>query len=123
MAAIPTSLPLYLVSGSADPVGGASGSVDTLFGMYKKLGIADVEMKLYPEARHEILNETNRDEVTSDIMAWLAKHQPRIIARASGASVSRPSIYPWPFFVPGGPSSKALPVLPGLGSLGPSTSS
>ena len=73
MARIPKGLPIFLVSGSADPVGGATGSVDKLFEMYRGLGIGDVEMKLYKDAHHEILNETNRDEVTADILTWLEK--------------------------------------------------
>ena len=38
---------------------------------YRDAGVADVTVKLYPAARHEILNETNRDEVTGDVVAWL----------------------------------------------------
>ena len=36
--------------------------------------MADVTVRLYDGARHEILNETNRDEVTADIVAWLSAH-------------------------------------------------
>lgn len=75
LAAIPQGLPVYLISGAADPVGGATGSVDALAALYRGLGIQDVELKLYEGARHEILNETNRDEVTADILAWLARHK------------------------------------------------
>lgn len=74
LAAIPEALPVYLVAGAADPVGAASGSVDALAEIYRGLGLTDVEEKLYPGARHEILNETNRDEVSTDILAWLARH-------------------------------------------------
>ena len=38
---------------------------------YRDAGLVDVTVKLYDGARHEILNETNRDEVTSDVVAWL----------------------------------------------------
>ena len=41
---------------------------------YRDAGVADVAVKLYPAARHEILNETNRDEVTGDVAAWLRAH-------------------------------------------------
>jgi alpha-beta hydrolase superfamily lysophospholipase len=41
---------------------------------YRSLKIQDLEFVLYPEARHEPLNETNRDEVTGDIITWLKKH-------------------------------------------------
>jgi alpha-beta hydrolase superfamily lysophospholipase len=73
MRRIPQALPIFLVAGSADPVGAASGAVDRLAGMYRDLGIKDVEEKLYKDARHEILNELNRDEVMADILAWLEK--------------------------------------------------
>ena len=39
-------------------------------------GVADVTCTLYPGARHEIFNETNRDEVTADVVAWLDAHLP-----------------------------------------------
>ncbi len=74
MAAIPQELPIYMFAGSKDPVGGATGSFDRLFGDYQKLGIRDVSKKLYPEARHETLNETNRQEVMQDALAWLKAH-------------------------------------------------
>jgi alpha-beta hydrolase superfamily lysophospholipase len=77
MAKIPKKLPIYLVSGALDPVGGATGSVTALAQTYRGLGIADVEDKLYAGDHHEILNETNRDEVTADILAWIDKRQAR----------------------------------------------
>jgi Lysophospholipase len=78
MARIPKSLPLFLVAGSADPVGAASGSVDALAASYRKLGIARVDEKLYEGAHHEILNETNRDEVMDDIVAWLEERRKAV---------------------------------------------
>ena len=42
---------------------------------YRDAGLVDVTVTLYDGARHEILNETNRDEVTADVIAWLdARH-------------------------------------------------
>ncbi|WP_231123819.1 hypothetical protein [Nocardioides sambongensis] len=38
---------------------------------YREAGLVDVTVTLYPEARHEIFNETNRDAVTGDVIAWL----------------------------------------------------
>ena len=52
-------------------MGGAAGFVSVLADKYKSAGLQDVETRLYPGARHEILNETNRDEVLADIKAWL----------------------------------------------------
>ena len=42
--------------------------------MLRKAGVKDVEMKLYHGARHEILNETNRQQVYADVLAWCEKH-------------------------------------------------
>ena len=41
---------------------------------YRDAGLTDVTVTVYPGARHEILNETNRDEVTADIIGWLSSH-------------------------------------------------
>lgn len=65
-------LPILLVSGEHDPVGGQGGQgVNVTAGRYRAAGLADVVVTLYPQARHEILNEVNRDEVTSDIIGFL----------------------------------------------------
>jgi alpha-beta hydrolase superfamily lysophospholipase len=68
---IPKSLPIYLMSGSADPVGDMGKGPARLADQYKAAGITRVQLKLYPDARHELLNETNRDQVTSELIAWL----------------------------------------------------
>ncbi|PKL08225.1 MAG: alpha/beta hydrolase [Spirochaetae bacterium HGW-Spirochaetae-7] len=72
MAAIPKSLPLLMIAGSMDPVGAATGSFDWLLKRYRALGMIDLESKLYPGGRHEVLNDTCRDEATADTLAWLA---------------------------------------------------
>ncbi|ADU46634.1 alpha/beta hydrolase [Intrasporangium calvum] len=69
-------LPILLVSGDMDPVGGMGKGVARVAAQYERLGVRDVTMKVYPEARHELLNETNRDEVMDDIVAWLAERLP-----------------------------------------------
>ena len=46
---------------------------------YRAAGIEDVELKLYPGARHEVFNETNRDEVEADFIAWAKR-----VCRTSG---------------------------------------
>jgi alpha-beta hydrolase superfamily lysophospholipase len=71
MARIPKSLPLYLFSGDADPVGDLGKGPAALAKAYRSLGIRDLEFVLYPGARHELLNETNREEVTANILRWL----------------------------------------------------
>jgi alpha-beta hydrolase superfamily lysophospholipase len=66
-------LPLYLFSGEKDPVSKNGKQVCDVFNMYKNAGITDIEMKLYPDARHETLNEINREEVYNDVLSWLEK--------------------------------------------------
>ena len=63
----PKSLPTYLVSGACDPVGEYGKGVLKVF---DELNLHDcnVEMKIYKDARHELLNETNREEVYADLL-------------------------------------------------------
>ena len=67
-------LPLYLFSGDKDPVSKNGKQVKEVFEMYKNAGISDISMKLYEGARHETLNETNKEEVYNDVLIWLNKH-------------------------------------------------
>jgi len=69
---IPRDLPIFLVSGDCDPVGSYGKTVRKLADIYRAQGLSRVKLTLYPGARHEILNETNRDEVTADILGWIA---------------------------------------------------
>ncbi|MDR2096529.1 MAG: lysophospholipase [Treponema sp.] len=73
MQGIPSSLPIYVISGSADPVGAMGRSPTRLVNIYRSLGIGDLEFVLYPDARHEPLNETNREEVRENILSWITK--------------------------------------------------
>lgn len=71
---MPLTLPVLMMSGEEDPVGDYGKGIRSLFRRYQKLGLADVKMKLYPGARHELLNETNREEVISEIASWIFSH-------------------------------------------------
>lgn len=71
LAQIRPDLPILLVSGSADPLAGGGAAVELVGQRYRDAGVTDVTVRIYPEARHELLNETNRDEVTADILAFL----------------------------------------------------
>lgn len=71
---IPRYLPIFFVSGDKDPVGGNKKGVLQAYNSYEEAKIRDVSYKFYPEARHEILNEINRDEVISDIISWIDLH-------------------------------------------------
>lgn len=64
------NLPILIISGADDPVGGYSKGVSKVFRLYRDAGIKDVRLKLYDGARHEILNETNKDEVYRDIISF-----------------------------------------------------
>ncbi|MBK5211328.1 MAG: alpha/beta hydrolase [Coriobacteriia bacterium] len=70
----PKSLPLLLISGGQDPTGDYGRALDSLMKKYKRAGLADVEGKLYPEDRHELLNELNAEVVMSDIVSWIERH-------------------------------------------------
>jgi alpha-beta hydrolase superfamily lysophospholipase len=74
LAGIRSDLPLLLVSGSDDPLAGGGQLVDVLGQRYRDAGLVDVTVKLYDGARHEILNEINRDQITADVLAWLDAH-------------------------------------------------
>jgi alpha-beta hydrolase superfamily lysophospholipase len=70
-ARIPKDLPVYLFCGSRDPVGENTKSVEQLIAAYRSAGLRDVTHRFYPEGRHEMVNEVNRDEVTRDLLTWL----------------------------------------------------
>ena len=67
---IPKALPVRLIAGDKDPVGEQGAGVRRLFDIYRDAGLTHVSVQLYPNARHELVNETNRDEVTADLIAW-----------------------------------------------------
>ncbi len=68
---VPLSMPIFLLSGSMDPIGDYSKGVNEVYKTLKKTGHKHVSLKIYEGARHEILNEINRKEVFGDIIAWL----------------------------------------------------
>jgi alpha-beta hydrolase superfamily lysophospholipase len=69
-AKIRSDLPLYIAVGEADPVNGAMALVEPLVRRYQAAGLTNITCKSYPDARHEIFNETNRDEVVADLLTW-----------------------------------------------------
>lgn len=64
-------LPLLFLTGDKDPVGGYAKSVTRLYKRYKRLGFTNADLKVYKEARHELLHELNCDEVIEDIITFL----------------------------------------------------
>src|SRR5271166_6925115 len=68
LTTIRKDMPIYVFSGERDPVG---ANIQGLIADFKAAGFTKLTTRIYPEARHETLNETNRDEVTRDLIAWL----------------------------------------------------
>lgn len=70
---IPKKLPVFLLSGDADPVGDYGKGVRKACISLRKVGLENIKIKLYEGGRHELLNETNRQEVMQDIYSWIEK--------------------------------------------------
>ncbi|AEM77952.1 alpha/beta hydrolase [Thermoanaerobacter wiegelii] len=73
LLAIPKDLPLFVISGEEDPVGEYGKLVKRLYELYKSIGLKQVNIKLYPGKRHELLNEVEREKVYEDILTWIGK--------------------------------------------------
>ena len=71
LARMDKETPVYFLSGDRDPVGAMGKGVEKVVRMFRKAGCRDVSVKLYPEGRHEMFNELNRDEVMAALLAWL----------------------------------------------------
>ena len=71
---IPKNLPVYMIAGEDDPVGNYGGGVKHIYQQYKDSGIKDISIKLYPNDRHEILNELDKETVYADVADWIAGH-------------------------------------------------
>ncbi len=65
------SLPILFIAGEEDPVGAYGKGVRTVAGQFKKAGMKDVTVKLYPGCRHEVLNELEKEMVWSDVLHWM----------------------------------------------------
>lgn len=73
-AAIPDTLPILMVSGEQDPVGDYGRGVRKVYEQLKAAGIKDIKLVLYPEDRHELINETDRNVVYGNIRDWVLDH-------------------------------------------------
>ncbi|GGL35771.1 alpha/beta hydrolase [Phycicoccus endophyticus] len=76
VARVRADLPVLLVGGAEDPAGHGGRGPREVGQQYRNAGLTDVTCTIYPQARHELFNETNRDEVTADVLAWLDAHLP-----------------------------------------------
>jgi len=68
---IPRDMPVFIIAGDNDPVGANTTTILPLLQRYRDYGLTRLDYKFYPGARHELLNESNRDAVQRDILGWL----------------------------------------------------
>ena len=64
---------LFFVAGGDDPVGNYGKGIHACADAFRKVGMTDVSVRIYPLCRHEILNEINKEEVFEDIRQWIEK--------------------------------------------------
>ena len=81
------NLPVFLVSGDEDFVGEYGKGVHKIAEMFRKAGLADVQVKLYKGDRHEILNELDKDKVFADILAWMRQKAESVCEKDQEPSV------------------------------------
>jgi len=80
LAGLKAGLPVYVFVGDEDPINQKLARLTPLVDAYRAAGLK-VDLKVYPGGRHEMLNETNRAEVVSDLLSWLDAVTARIAAR------------------------------------------
>jgi alpha-beta hydrolase superfamily lysophospholipase len=73
---VPPGLHVLVLNGSDDAVGGFNGGGAALAEAYQELGLGDVTFLGYPGGRHELFNETNRDDVLADLIGWIDARTP-----------------------------------------------
>jgi len=66
------ALPIYIFSGSEDPVGQQLEGLRILIGRYRSAGLSNISHHFYPRGRHEMLNEVNSNEVRTDLLLWIS---------------------------------------------------
>ncbi len=75
LARIPRDLPILILAGGEDQINGGTGAgARKLHSMYQTLGLTDVQLRIYAGARHELINELNKEEVYGDILKFLERH-------------------------------------------------
>ena len=66
-------LPILLVAGDQDPINRGMAGLRLLEERYRAAGVIQLDTQYYAGGRHEMLNETNRDEVTANLVGWIAR--------------------------------------------------
>ncbi len=74
LAKMNPKLPVFFVAGGDDPVGSYGKGVHTCAEAFRKAGMEDVSVRIYPLCRHEILNEINKEEIFEDVLQWIEKY-------------------------------------------------
>ncbi|MCU1598364.1 MAG: alpha/beta fold hydrolase [Glaciihabitans sp.] len=80
---IEKDIPLLIVIGSEDPLGGEESVRKLAMAYLKRSKLTDVELIIYDEARHEVFNEINAAEVSADLISWLDERMPVSAASAT----------------------------------------
>ncbi len=73
LAHMKKNMPVFFIAGGDDPVGPYGKGVHTCAEAFRKAGMEDVSVRIYPLCRHEILNEINREQVYADVLKWVEK--------------------------------------------------
>lgn len=68
---IPKTLPILMAAGTDDPVGNFGKGVRRIYEKYQAAGIQDITLQLYNGDRHEILNETDKEQIFEDMYEWM----------------------------------------------------
>ncbi|MDZ7838497.1 MAG: alpha/beta hydrolase [Actinomycetota bacterium] len=71
---VPKNLPVLMLAGQHDAVGNMTRGVKKIHETFQKLGIKDLNLKIYPDCRHELLNEKIKVRIYEDILAWAEGH-------------------------------------------------
>ena len=73
LAKMKKDLPVFFIAGGDDPVGSYGKGIHKCVEQFKKAGMTDVSVRVYPLCRHEILNEINKEEIFEDVGQWIEK--------------------------------------------------
>lgn len=73
LARVPKALPILLIGGSRDPVSAGEKGPRALGDAYRAAGVAAVEVRVYEDGRHELLNDVCREQVTAELLDWLSR--------------------------------------------------
>lgn len=82
LAAMDKALPVFFIAGGDDPVGSYGKGVRKAADAFRKAGMTDVSVHIYPLCRHELLNEINKEEIYADVQQWMTSHVKKTVPAA-----------------------------------------